>query len=87
MAKRTKKCKRMSVKGIFNGVQYTKVITPTSVKWVSPQSKFNRTIFPIFQAENKNLREKGQIEWTWKEYKEAYLYHFGTRAEKNLFVK
>jgi hypothetical protein len=76
----------MGVKGVFNGVQYTKVITPTCTKWVSPQSKFNRDIFPKFQAANKNLREKGQIEWTWVDYKLAYLSQKATAKQRSLFA-
>ena len=86
MAKRTKKCKRMSSSGVFNGVQWTKVITKSCTKWVSPQSKFNRDIFPIYCAENKKLRENGGIEWTWIEFKAAYLTQKATAKQRSLFA-
>lgn len=86
MAKPKKKCKRMSVKGVFNGVQYTKVITPTCTKWVSPQSKFNRDIFPKFCAANKAIRAKGGIEWTWVDYKLAFLSQKATAKQRSLFA-
>ena len=86
MAKRKKVTKRMSSSGMFNGVQYTKVITKTCTKWVSPQSKFNRDIFPIYCAENKKLRDSGGIEWDWQEFKAAYLTQKATAKQRKLFA-
>lgn len=86
MAKSTKKCKRMSANGVFNGIQYTKITTATCSKWVSPRSKFNRDIFPKFTAANKILREKGGIEWSWADYKAAYLEQEATAKQRSLFA-
>ena len=86
MSKQGKKCKRMSATGMFNGVQWTKVITKSCTKWVSPQSKFNRDIFPIYCAENKKLREQGGIEWTWVDFKAAYLTQKASAKQRKLFA-
>ena len=76
----------MSVSGVFNGIQYTKITTATCSKWVSPLSKFNRDLFPKFTAANKAIRVRGGIEWTWLDYKAAYLEQEATAKQRKLFA-